>query len=191
MAKPHIHKPFSDAEFMPGREKAKVARHFDGFITGLQKPNAHRATAQDPVFRDFTPSLYAHLHLHCGFIAHYNRSGFYGTYFNGNVNALKQFMGRFISVDDATPKKRDDYVMRDERYEDINDTLATILIENHDGLVREFEGETKVKELGVAFSLLDKYGLKAAQECDKHTEGVGLCNWCDPNGYTTDGVSSA
>ena len=60
---------FTDAQFMTAREKELVLKDWERFLRhGL-------ARAQ------FTKRLYEHLHLHCGFIAHYNIHGFYSEYF--------------------------------------------------------------------------------------------------------------
>lgn len=60
---------FRDAEFMSSDDKKKVYKNFVAFL------NNH--------FKDtlFTRALYNHLHLHSGFIAHYNINGFYAEYF--------------------------------------------------------------------------------------------------------------
>jgi len=46
---------------------------------------------------NFTKRLYEHLHLHCGYIAHYNINGFYSTYFNGDFEDLKRFFSNWES----------------------------------------------------------------------------------------------
>jgi len=46
---------------------------------------------------NFTKRLYEHLHLHCGYIAHYNIDGFYSTYFNGDFEDLKRFFSNWES----------------------------------------------------------------------------------------------
>jgi hypothetical protein len=63
-----------DAEFMTIKEKEKVLKAWTRFIKGGCK------------FSQFTKSLYNHLIMHCMFIAHYDRFGFYNTYFNNEKN---------------------------------------------------------------------------------------------------------
>ena len=65
-----------DSEFMSAEQKKKMLRQWDRFI--------ERAFG----FELFTNTIYQHLNLHCGFIAHYNRSGFYSTYWNGDFIAF-------------------------------------------------------------------------------------------------------
>ena len=60
---------FKDVQFMMAKEKEFVLKNWKRFLQhGLQKQH-------------FTKRLYEHLHLHCGFIAHYDIHGFYSTYF--------------------------------------------------------------------------------------------------------------
>lgn len=60
---------FHDTAFMAASEKHKVVNDWKTFLKfGLKR-------------KHFTKRLYMHLHLHSGFIAHYNLYGFYSTYF--------------------------------------------------------------------------------------------------------------
>jgi hypothetical protein len=60
---------FRDASFMTANEKRQVLRAWIRFVrSGF-------------AFEQFTKALYNHLIQHCSFIAHYNRHGFYTTYF--------------------------------------------------------------------------------------------------------------
>ena len=83
---------FRGAQFMSERQKQLVLRAWVRFLKeGLR-------------FEDFTKRLYEHLHLHCSFIAHYNRVGFYAEYFeNGEDTArfLSQFdkRGECLSIE--------------------------------------------------------------------------------------------
>jgi hypothetical protein len=83
---------FQDAKFMTAREKELVLKAWIRFLKhGLR-------------WQDFSHWLYKHLHLHCGFIAHYNRLGFYETYFvsgEETVRFLSQFdkRGECLSVE--------------------------------------------------------------------------------------------
>ena len=75
---------FTDAEFMTAREKELVLKDWERFLRlGLR--NAH-----------FTRRLYEHLHLHCGFIAHYNIHGFYSEYFEAGQD-IERFFEHFCS----------------------------------------------------------------------------------------------
>ena len=68
-----IPKVMSDGQFLSAGDKQKILKQWKTFVhTGFQPEK-------------FTKSIYNHLHLHCGFIAQYDRSGFYYTYWNDEV----------------------------------------------------------------------------------------------------------
>jgi hypothetical protein len=63
----------TDTKFLSAEGKKYILRQWKTFIKSGFNPGR------------FTETIYDHLHLHCGFIAHYNRSGFYYTYWNDEV----------------------------------------------------------------------------------------------------------
>jgi len=69
----------TDVQFMTAKEKGLIAQSFITFVEGGFKR------------QHFTKRLYEHLHLHCGFIAHYNRAGFYDLYFADEGQKAKFF----------------------------------------------------------------------------------------------------
>jgi len=77
----HDHE-FSDAQFMSAHEKKNVLNAWIGFVrNGFE-------------FRHFTRRLYSHLIQHCSFIAHYDRGGFWGTYFR-DPDDTQRFLDQF------------------------------------------------------------------------------------------------
>ena len=70
---------FRDVQFMSAREKELVLKAWVRFLR-----NGSR-------FEDFLRRLYEHLHLHCSFIAHYDRAGFYRTYFENGEDTVRLF----------------------------------------------------------------------------------------------------
>ena len=73
---------FTDEEFLTAKEKQKIFRAWRLFIrSGFTKEK-------------FTKALYKHLHLYCGFIAHYSRQGFYYSYFD-DLDSFKRFFNQF------------------------------------------------------------------------------------------------
>jgi len=73
---------FTDSKFMTAFEKDKVLDDWNTFLK----------SDFDPQF--FTDKLYNHLTAHASFIAHFNRGGFYNTYFQDperTLGFLKQF----------------------------------------------------------------------------------------------------
>lgn len=70
---------FADSKFMRAKEKELVFKNWKSFLRhGLKKEH-------------FTKRLYEHLHLNCGFIAHYSRSGFYSTFFENGQDTERFF----------------------------------------------------------------------------------------------------
>ncbi len=74
---------FTEAEFMTAREKELVLKNWERFLKGNFKKTL------------FTKRLYDHLHLHCGYIAHYNREMFHAEYFQSGPDT-KRFFEYFL-----------------------------------------------------------------------------------------------
>jgi len=98
---------FTDAKFMTASEKVFVLRNWERFLRlGLKKDH-------------FTKRLYQHLHLHCGFIAHYNIHGFYEEYFQAGADTERFFdnfcsytaqnFGAYVEYDDLHRAMREAY----------------------------------------------------------------------------------
>ena len=73
---------FHDSEFLSARDKTLVLKVWVRFLkNGLR-------------FEDFSDRLYKHLTLHCSFIAHYSRYGFYAEYFERGED-IARFLTQF------------------------------------------------------------------------------------------------
>jgi len=99
---------FKDTKFMTSFEKDKVLDDWEKFLK----------SEFDPQF--FTDELYQHLTLHAGFIAHFNRGGFYNNYFQNAENTL-----RFLKMFDADGEMKsaeygDDFWLSDNTAGDLN-----------------------------------------------------------------------
>ena len=71
-----------DSQFLSAAEKKRVLKQWDTFLKyGCQQ-------------KHFFKALYNHLILHCSFIAHYDRGGFYATYFT-NGEDIAHFLTQF------------------------------------------------------------------------------------------------
>jgi hypothetical protein len=70
---------FKDGKYLKAKEKENIYRSFDRFIR----------SGFDPA--KFTKSLYRHLSLHFGFIAHYNQNGFYQARFEDPQGRARTF----------------------------------------------------------------------------------------------------
>ena len=71
-----------DTRFMSAAEKERVLKQWERFLKGGLK------------WEQFNKGLYNHLIMHCSFIAHYNRAGFYSTYFESG-DGIADFLGQF------------------------------------------------------------------------------------------------
>ncbi|TAM80954.1 MAG: hypothetical protein EPN47_13805 [Acidobacteria bacterium] len=136
---------FRDAEFMTAREKGLVLKAWVRFMkNGLR-------------FEDFSRRLYQHLHLHCQFIAHYDRAGFYRTYFERGEDTL-----RFLSQFDGRGECRSvEYGMTIWREGDYGD-LAKAMIEEAapyiPKLITAAQALQREADLAEARKLLAKHG---------------------------------
>ena len=73
---------FTDAQYMTAQQKRRVLGDWVRFW------------ASGMAFERFTKRLYAHLTLHCEFIADFNRRSFFETYF-ADPEALQRFLDQF------------------------------------------------------------------------------------------------
>lgn len=106
---------FADAQYMTAREKVLVLKNWRSFLKhGLKKEH-------------FTKRLYQHLHLHCGFIAHYNIHGFYSTYFEAGQDTQKFFETLCSNINGiyGSGEYHDLDAAMLEVYQEFKDTLLT------------------------------------------------------------------
>ena len=81
-----------DSEFMSAKEKDIVLKQWKTFLRALKACNFEQRTGADygdfptSLGKPFTKRLYQHLHVHCNFIAHYNRYGFLAERFGSPDN---------------------------------------------------------------------------------------------------------
>lgn len=140
---------FNDTEFMSVKEKIKVASRWQMFLKALLKDFGSDATR-----KQFTKPLYQHLHLHCGFIAHYDIHGFYATYFTNPYD-----LGNFIHE-----AKRGLSFQYPEDYRDINKVMLATLEEFRPGLERIVAEVGKELDLNHAEMLAKPHGYKLVKE---------------------------
>ena len=138
---------FSDGEFMSARQKELVLKAWVRFLKhGLR-------------FADFTKRLYDHLILHCSFIAHFDRGGFYRTYFESGEETAR-FLSQFDGRGECRSVEYGGGGWMQGNYADLNRAMVEdaspylpALIEN----ARESEREADLAE---AKRLLAKHGLQ-------------------------------
>lgn len=137
---------FKDAEFMTAREKAMVLKQWKTFIAGGFK------------WDHFTERIYKHLSLHCAFIAHYSRAGFYGTYFENPEDTIR-FIAQFdrakgcISVEYGM-----DFWLKGE-YEDLNRAMCEAIEPHKELICSRCSEHIRERDLGEARRLLRKHSM--------------------------------
>lgn len=144
--------PMRDTQFMSAAEKEKVLRQWKSFLaSGLQ-------------WEKFTKPLYHHLIQHCSFIAHYDRSGFYATYFqegDDTAHFLSQFDGR-KAVRSGIPKSVE-YGMTwwvSGDYVDINMAMIDIAGKYIPDLLARATNSQMTADLNQAKILAERWGRK-------------------------------
>ena len=135
----------TDTQFMTAYEKEIVLKQWTTFVRGGFK-QIH-----------FTHSLYKHLTLHCSFIAHYNRAGFYYIYFENPENTQK-FIGQFTTG--TSVEYGADYWITDKEYSDINSAMVDVMKQHADKLLSTFCNAEKDRDISIAKSLLAKHGIE-------------------------------
>lgn len=138
-------------KFMTAKEKERVLKQWNTFLKyGCQA-------------KHFTKPLYHHLIQHCSFIAHYDRAGFYATYFEegeDTANFLSQFDNR-----NGIPNSieyRMTYWYTDPEYNDLNSEMCRIASKYIDLLTGIAAARQKEVDILRARTLLAKHNLKAA-----------------------------
>lgn len=128
---------FTDAHFLAAEKKRSILKRWTSFVKNGFPENL------------FTDSVYEHLHLHCGYIAHYDRPGFYVEYWGAHARDFhrhakedgfvmrpvplafynwKSFLGQFSIWGD---------------YADINMAMMCVLKEELENLLKDVIAEAR------------------------------------------------
>jgi hypothetical protein len=141
-----------DEQFMTAVEKRVVLRHWAKFLkNGLR-------------WQDFSKQLYHHLMQHCSFIAHYDRHGFYGTYFtsgDGKEAFLSQFDRRNAGPD-GIPRSVEygmTYWAKGD-YSDVNVSMIEIAAGYIPQLLESARKQQRDADLAAARALLERHNVK-------------------------------
>jgi len=139
---------FSDGEFMSVREKELVLRAWVRFLKhGLR-------------FADFTKRLYDHLILHCSFIiAHYNRGGFYRTYFESGTETAR-FLYQFDKRGECRSVEYGGTWWLQGEYADLNRAMVEEAGSHIPALIESARASERETDLAEAKRLLAKHGLQ-------------------------------
>lgn len=141
---------FKSVEFMSAGDKAKVLKAWVAFLkSGFSQEK-------------FSEPLYKHLHLHCSFIAHFDRGGFWSHYFAEPGKRTLDFIDQFdpdlhgISVEYGGT-----HWLRMEDYADINAAMREAVRPFVAKLREAAKKAERERDLTLARALLAKHGEKA------------------------------
>ncbi len=136
-----------DAEFMTAAEKQLVLKQWIRFIkNGFQED-------------DFTEKLYKHLSLHCSFIAHYNRLGFYHTYFKRPETTAK-FLTQFDKdFNFKSVEYGGRWWLNNQEYCDLNQAMCDSIEPYKEYFYQQCRRKEKEADISAAKSLLSKHGM--------------------------------
>ena len=141
---------FSSVEFMRKEEKEKVLKDWKSFIESEFN------------YRAFTKRIYQHLTLHCMFIAHYSKDGFYSTYFVGPEDTLK-FLRQFDKDFDFKSIEYGSEVWLKGEYGDINGAMCEEIEKCKKELYQRLNLKMRENVLREIESLCKKHGIGAKE----------------------------
>jgi hypothetical protein len=142
---------------MSAEEKQAVLRDWERFLRNMVNGGGQGSE------RLFTKRLYAHLHLHCSFIAHFNRMEFFGTYFDNPEDTLR-FFTQFDSEHGCrSVELGGDWWLRGD-YEDLNSAMCQSFEAVKAELIPKLKEKVRKNDVAKAAVLLAKHGLTIAQQ---------------------------
>jgi len=138
---------FRDAEYMSAREKALVQKAWVRFLkNGLRG-------------EDFSDRLYAHLINYSSFIAHYDRAGFYATYFENGEDTMR-FLAQFDKRGECRSVEYGASWWLNGDYEDLNRAMIEEASRCIPALLEQASAKAKETDLAEARRLAAKHGFE-------------------------------
>ena len=137
---------FKDSEFMTARDKELVLAQWKRFV--------ERGFS----FEHFTDRVYKHLSLHASFIAHFDRQGFFSTYFEDPETTIT-FLNQFDSDYGFRSVEYESTWWLDGDYADINRAMCSVVEANKHRLYQELRRKVRGRDLAIASKLLEKHGV--------------------------------
>jgi len=159
---------FKDVEFMTSEEKQLVFKNWIRFLKQLtidEKKEVvdNRGNSIPVLFKYFTKQLYLHLTLHCSFIAHYNRFGFFETYFN-EPETTQLFLKQFI---EGKSIEYGSHWWLEGDFADINNAMCEMAKRIADPIMEHKAIEQRNLDIERAKQLLEKHDLELKlKECN-------------------------
>ena len=141
---------FKSVQFMTSKEKELVYKQWKRFIEKLVEDNGENkvdkyGNEMPVLFRHFTDRVYNHLSVHCSFIAHWDRYGFFNTYFGNpedTIRFIHQFDGDYgyISIEYGM-----EWVGGD--YEDLNKEMCKVVEQYKSKLYDKLKAQVKSNKI--------------------------------------------
>ncbi len=137
-----------DVQFMTAKEKGMVLKQWKTFIKNGFKQ------------KHFTQRLYIYLTLHCSFIAHFDRRGFYATYFS-EPNGTARFLAQFdrekgcVSVEYRTSSWA-----TNPDYSDLNGEMCNVVELYKKAIYKACHDEERRRDIETAKGLLARHGIQ-------------------------------
>jgi hypothetical protein len=143
----HMDYAFRDAAFMTAREKQLVLKAWVRFLKhGLR-------------LADFTKRLYEHVHLHCSFIAHYNRPGFFEEYFERGEDTAR-FLSQFDNRGECQSVEYGGTWWLQGDHSDLNRAMVEEATKYIPALLENARTAQRQADLAAAERLAAKHGLQ-------------------------------
>lgn len=137
---------FTSVKFMRKEEKEKVFKDWKSFIKS------------EFSYRAFTKRIYLHLTLHCMFIAHYSKDGFYSTYFVDPEDTLK-FLRQFDKDFDFRSIEYGMNTWIEGEYGDINRAMCEEIEKCKEELYQRLKLKMRENAVQEIENLCQKYGI--------------------------------
>lgn len=169
------HYQFKDTEFMGARDKELVIKDWGRFLKALLDDDGETVidgydNEMPKPFKAFTKRLYEHLYLHCNFIAHYDRWGFYQTYFEEGDDTtlfLSQFDKRnaeACGVPRSVEYGGTWWISGD--YEDLNRAMIEEATPFIPKIMAKANAKQRAADVAQARALLKKHGIGKLDEVE-------------------------
>ena len=142
---------FRDQHFMTAAEKEKVLRAWIRFLKSVCAKT------------QFTEALYQHLSLHCSFIAHFDRNGFYNFYFERITPDLFRFFDQFDPEKPGISAefRSDGWLSPHNTGADLNRAMREAARPYLAALRQRFGETRRQRDISTARALLAAHGLTA------------------------------
>lgn len=149
---------FTSVQYMTAGQKKRVYDNWKRFVEAIAG-----GVSGDDLARLFTQPLYHHLTQHCSFIAHYNRFGFFETYFQEPEDTVR-FFTQFDPIgDQRSVEYGESWWVRggngtQEPYQDLNQAMCEVVRPHMTAINRLATHRQEAMDVARANVLLAKHG---------------------------------